>query len=160
MMSLAVVFWMYVILFAIIGGMRGWAKEILVSMSVILALLLASVVAQIHSDVRPFVVRTDSNLLISHTADNGFPSDHATVGFAVAGTLVWWRRWLGLVAILAACLIAFARVFVGVHWPVDVASGAAIGLFMGAVAARSVPLWVGLKARVAALLPEWAVATP
>ena len=38
MMSLAVVFWMYVILFAIIGAMRGWAKEILVSMSVILAL--------------------------------------------------------------------------------------------------------------------------
>jgi len=38
MMSLAIVFWMYVILFAIIGGMRGWAKEILVSFSVILAL--------------------------------------------------------------------------------------------------------------------------
>jgi len=38
MMSLAVVFWMYVILFAIIGGMRGWAKEIMVSFSVILAL--------------------------------------------------------------------------------------------------------------------------
>ena len=38
MMSLAVVFWMYVILFAVIGGMRGWAKEILVSFSVILAL--------------------------------------------------------------------------------------------------------------------------
>jgi len=38
MMSLAVVFWMYVILFAIIGGLRGWAKEILVSFSVILAL--------------------------------------------------------------------------------------------------------------------------
>jgi hypothetical protein len=38
MMSLAIVFWMYVILFAIIGGMRGWAKEIMVSFSVILAL--------------------------------------------------------------------------------------------------------------------------
>ena len=38
MMSLAVVFWMYVILFAVIGGMRGWAKEILVSFSIILAL--------------------------------------------------------------------------------------------------------------------------
>ncbi len=31
MVSLAFVFWMYVVLFAIIGGMRGWAKEILVS---------------------------------------------------------------------------------------------------------------------------------
>lgn len=38
MMSLTIVFWMYVVLFSIIGGMRGWAKEILVSFSVILAL--------------------------------------------------------------------------------------------------------------------------
>jgi hypothetical protein len=40
MMSLVYVFWMYVVLFAIIGGMRGWAKELLVSCSVVLALAL------------------------------------------------------------------------------------------------------------------------
>ena len=38
MMSILYVFWMYVVLFAVIGAMRGWAKEILVSFSVILAL--------------------------------------------------------------------------------------------------------------------------
>ncbi|MBL6960803.1 MAG: CvpA family protein [Anaerolineales bacterium] len=38
--SLVYIFWMYVILFAIIGAMRGWAKELLVSFSVILALAL------------------------------------------------------------------------------------------------------------------------
>lgn len=38
MMSLVYVFWMYVILFGIIGGMRGWVKELMVSFSVILAL--------------------------------------------------------------------------------------------------------------------------
>ena len=40
MMSLVYVFWMYVVLFAIIGMMRGWAKELLVGFSVILALAL------------------------------------------------------------------------------------------------------------------------
>jgi len=40
MMSIYYVFWMYVILFAVIGGMRGWAKELLVSFSVILSLAL------------------------------------------------------------------------------------------------------------------------
>ena len=40
MVSLVYIFWMYVILFAIIGAMRGWAKELLVSFSVILALAL------------------------------------------------------------------------------------------------------------------------
>jgi uncharacterized membrane protein required for colicin V production len=38
MMSIVYVFWMYIILFAVIGAMRGWAKELLVSFSVILAL--------------------------------------------------------------------------------------------------------------------------
>lgn len=40
MMSLVYVFWMYVIVFAVIGMMRGWARELLVSFSVILALAL------------------------------------------------------------------------------------------------------------------------
>ena len=40
MVNLIYIFWMYVILFAVIGAMRGWAKELLVSFSVILALAL------------------------------------------------------------------------------------------------------------------------
>ena len=38
MMNIVYLFWMYVILFAIIGAMRGWAKELLVAFSVITAL--------------------------------------------------------------------------------------------------------------------------
>jgi len=44
MMSIVVVFWMYVVLFAIVGAMRGWAKELLVSFSVILALALNHII--------------------------------------------------------------------------------------------------------------------
>jgi len=44
MMSIIYVFWMYVFLFAIIGWMRGWAKELLVSFSVILSLALNHVI--------------------------------------------------------------------------------------------------------------------
>jgi uncharacterized membrane protein required for colicin V production len=40
MMSIVYLFWMFVILFGIVGLMRGWAKELLVSFSVILALAL------------------------------------------------------------------------------------------------------------------------
>jgi len=40
MMSIVIVFWMYVIVFAVIGMMRGWAKELLVAFSVIIALTL------------------------------------------------------------------------------------------------------------------------
>ena len=40
MVSLTVIFWMYVILFAIIGAMRGWVKELMVTFSVVLGLFL------------------------------------------------------------------------------------------------------------------------
>ena len=38
MMSIVYIFWMYVLLFAVIGAMRGWAKELLVAFSVITSL--------------------------------------------------------------------------------------------------------------------------
>ena len=43
MISISVLFWIFVILFAIIGGLRGWAKEILVTAGGILSLFLISV---------------------------------------------------------------------------------------------------------------------
>ena len=43
MVSLTFIFWMYVVLFAVIGAMRGWAKELLVTFSVILALFVLAV---------------------------------------------------------------------------------------------------------------------
>ena len=66
MMSIVYVFWMYVLLFAMVGVMRGWAKELLVSFSVILALAVNHVLRQYiplarsleDSDVSLFWVRT------------------------------------------------------------------------------------------------------
>jgi hypothetical protein len=44
MMSVVYLFWMFVILFGVVGAMRGWAKELLVSFSVILALGLNHII--------------------------------------------------------------------------------------------------------------------
>jgi len=44
MIGLNALFWMFVILFGLIGAMRGWAKEILVTFSGILALFILSVI--------------------------------------------------------------------------------------------------------------------
>jgi uncharacterized membrane protein required for colicin V production len=46
MVTLAFVFWMYVVMFALIGAMRGWAKELLVSFSVILALTFTTLLSR------------------------------------------------------------------------------------------------------------------
>lgn len=66
MMSIVYIFWMYVILFAIVGFMRGWAKELLVAFSVVLALALNHVLRRYipiasqltETDVSLFWIRT------------------------------------------------------------------------------------------------------
>ena len=66
MISIIYVFWMYVFLFAVIGWMRGWAKELLVAFSVILSLALTHVIRKYvpiaaslpESDPSLFWVRT------------------------------------------------------------------------------------------------------
>jgi uncharacterized membrane protein required for colicin V production len=62
MVSLNFVFWMYVILFGVIGGMRGWAKEILVTFSVILALTFTTLLANYVPFIRD-VLQKDSQAL-------------------------------------------------------------------------------------------------
>jgi len=59
MVSLVVIFWMYVILFAIIGAMRGWARELLVSFATILALFIVTVMERFAP---AFVGKTLENL--------------------------------------------------------------------------------------------------
>jgi undecaprenyl-diphosphatase len=72
------------------------------------------------------------HLLAAVPASFSFPSGDATVSFAVAGVIAYfysgWKRWA---ALLSAALIAYSRVYVGVHFPSDVMGGAILGLLVG-----------------------------
>ena len=61
MMSIVYVFWMYVILFGVIGAMRGWAKELLVAFSVILSLALNHVLRK-YIPLAANMLETDPSL--------------------------------------------------------------------------------------------------
>jgi uncharacterized membrane protein required for colicin V production len=59
--TLQFIFWMLVIIFAIIGAMRGWAKELLVTFSVILALFILNVLGRYVGPVREIFAPTASS---------------------------------------------------------------------------------------------------
>jgi undecaprenyl-diphosphatase len=64
----------------------------------------------------------------------GYPSSHAAVAAAAATiAFVWLPRRYRWLPVALAVVVAFARVFTGVHFPLDVVGGAAIGVVVGAV---------------------------
>ena len=77
---------------------------------------------------RPYTTHRHVEVLVARSSDFSFPSDHAVMAGAVAAGVWLVSRRLGMLTALAAVLMAFTRVYVGAHYPGDVA----IGLLFGA----------------------------
>ena len=70
-----------------------------------------------------------------HAPDDSFPSDHGTVIFTFALAFLFWHRlWSGALLMVVAAAIAWSRVYLGVHWPLDMVGGFLVGL-IGCVSA-------------------------
>ena len=95
--------------------------------SAALGLLVAHFLAGAVDRSRPFVSHHAVHLFIAHAKDPGFPSDHATGGFAIAMAVWLYDRTFGALLFALAGLLSFARVYAGTHYPGDVLAGAAIG---------------------------------
>lgn len=109
-------------------------------LSIIAAVLLANLVVKVCNLIyfrpRPFSVQ-DVNLLFYRPSDSSLPSNAAAVAFAFAA-VAWQRhRRLGVVMGVLAGLFVSARVYCGVHYPLDVIAGALVGSFAAYVVGKS-----------------------
>ena len=87
--------------------------------------------------IRPYELVEGLICLVSSPGDASFPSGHAGASFAAAAAMFPYlrRRW-GVCLLVLAGLIALSRLYVGVHFPTDVAAGVLIGLLLGFIASR------------------------
>jgi len=122
------------------------AAALLAPISTVLAVAINQPIIKMVAETRPYVVHPHALVLVSKTSDPSFPSDHAAMAGAVAVGLflVSWR--LGLLATVCAVVMAFARVYVGAHFPQDVLAGLVLG---GAVAAL---MWLVFRIPVTRLV--------
>ena len=83
---------------------------------------------------RPYEVVDGLKLLIEKQSDYSFPSGHTGSSFTSA--IVLWKelpKKYGVMALIVAVLIAYSRLYVGVHYPSDVLAGVVIGTVLALV---------------------------
>jgi len=80
---------------------------------------LNQLIGLVYEHPRPFMIGL-GHAFLAHAPDSSFPSDHATVLIGIALTLLLGgARWWGGLTLLAGVSVAWARVFLGVHFPMD-----------------------------------------
>lgn len=89
----------------------------------VLSYVFAKIGAAIYSDPRPFTV-DHVKPLISHAADNGFPSDHALLAAAIVAAVLMLSPAWSIPFVILGILVDWARVGTGVHHVVDVLGSA------------------------------------
>jgi undecaprenyl-diphosphatase len=111
----------------------------------LLALGINQLIGLVWSHPRPFVMGIGHTFL-EHAPDSSFPSDHGTIFACIALTLLLdgVRRY-GVVILLSGLAVAWARVFVGVHFPLDMVGAVAVAIVAFLLIA---PLWRLLGASV------------
>jgi undecaprenyl-diphosphatase len=123
---------------AIAAVMASWAPRLRApAWQVVLAVALAQGVVDhgikpLIARPRPFIADVTSRVVGYHPETYSFPSGHSASSFAAATVLAFalTRRRAALVWALAAA-VAFSRIYIGVHYPLDVVVGAFIGVLIG-----------------------------
>lgn len=122
-----------------------WGKEAQRSLmlkalaSVAVALGLSYVCGALWPHPRPFVIGL-GHVFFAHKPTSSFPSNHTIIIAAFAFALILDRRWAGWgwLALAGALLVGTSRVYLGVHFPLDIVGGL---LLAPLAAAITVPVW-------------------
>ena len=106
-------------------------QRVLVSktaIALLFAMATAKSLSMLFPHARPFVDGF-GHTFIQHVPDSSFPSDHGTAIFTFALSFLFWHRlWSGALLMVTAVGIAWSRVYLGVHWPLDMVGGLLVGM--------------------------------
>lgn len=117
----------------------------------LLGLLINQIIGLAWTHPRPFMMGLGHSL-IPHAADSSFPSDHLTLWWAVTFSLTMqrWQKHAGLLLAWLGIPIAWARIYLGVHFPFDM---------FGAAMVAMISAWLSLRLKHWYLQPCYQLAT-
>jgi undecaprenyl-diphosphatase len=106
-------------------------------------LLINQLIGLVWQHPRPFMIGM-GHTLIPHAADSSFPSDHLTLLWAVAFSFLVHRsqRMAGLALAFLGLPVAWARIYLGVHFPLDIVGAASVAVLSAWLAFREVRIYL------------------
>jgi len=113
---------------------RSLALKVLASIGA--ALFISYLCGALWPQPRPFVLG-QGHAFFPHKATSSFPSNHTIIIATFAFALILDRRWAawGGLALLGAAVVGTARVYLGVHFPLDIAGGLVLAPIAAAITA-------------------------
>lgn len=129
-----------VILFIFILGLKGGTREkkacLLILLGIPIAFLVITGIHLFFYESRPFVAFQFSPLL-AEKADASFPSRHATIASVIAFAYVYFKSKWALCLLFIMLWISVSRIYAGVHYPLDIIGGFAVGIITIIIASRA-----------------------
>jgi undecaprenyl-diphosphatase len=98
--------------------------------AIISRFIFGEIIKRAINRARPF--ESDQvNLLFSYDAGLSFPSGHMSFFFAFSTAVYFYNKKAGLICYIASFLMGLARIYVGVHYPLDILGGMVLGFLAG-----------------------------
>jgi undecaprenyl-diphosphatase len=131
------------IVIVLVGRVRGIRFLVLAVVSVVVADAIGTHIFKYSFlRARPCIVLGDIRLLVGCTKLPSFPSNHAVNASVLATLTCLYMPRLWLPATVLAILIGYSRVYVGVHYPLDVLAGSVLGVVVALAFSRTMNfLW-------------------
>lgn len=121
------------VMLMVFGGRRGRVTALVLAVTLLMTDQMSShVIKPLVQRERPCVELSDVRALMGLKTSFSFPSSHAANIFGAATVLSLEYRRLMIPFIVIATAVAYSRVYIGVHYPLDVIAGAALGVGFGA----------------------------
>jgi undecaprenyl-diphosphatase len=138
------------VLLMVFGGRKGRMAGVSLAVALLLTDQISShVIKPLVGRQRPCVTLEDVRLLTGFKNTLSFTSSHAANIFGSATVLSLAYRRLAPAFLLIAAAVAYSRVYIGIHYPLDVICGGVLGIGIGWTVSRWLPAIVErcLKAR-------------